>query len=124
MLGLEEVDALERQLRAAIVALNKKGTVIEPTAVDDGMLHGLLTLKGEFIQIGAKLATHPRLCAEVVIPMRDGDSVLRVLEMAIAVGDFDDECETFEEGDRIRIAYDSVCARYEELGVRGKSLRL
>src|ERR1700733_14850983 len=40
MLGLGEVDALERQLRAAIVALNKKGllnvTLIE--AIDEAVL--------------------------------------------------------------------------------------
>jgi hypothetical protein len=59
--------------------------VVEPIAVEESVLHLLVTLKSETGEGGRiKLSKQAVVCGEVQIPIEDGDSVLMLLAMAIS----------------------------------------
>jgi hypothetical protein len=89
-----------------------RNCVIEPIAVEDSVLHALVTLKSQTGEGGRiKLSRQPVVCGEVQIPIEDGDSVLMVLTMAIAEGDFGQDCVWFPEEDLMRVAYEDLHGR-------------
>jgi hypothetical protein len=58
----------------------KRTYVVEPVAVDDHVLHVMVTLKSEtLLDSQLKLRTEPVMCGEVEIPLADEDSVTTVL---------------------------------------------
>jgi hypothetical protein len=66
---------------------------IETVAVSDGTLHVLVTMKREE---GAFPREGNRTCGSVEIPLRDGDSIALLLDMAIVASDFcEDDIEPF-----------------------------
>jgi hypothetical protein len=92
--------------------------LVEPIAVEDAILHVLVTLMSETAEGGRiKLSRQPVVCGEVQIPIEDGDSVLGLLVMAIAEADFGTDCVWFPEGDLMRIAYEDLHGRqaYSEM---------
>ena len=97
--------------------------VVEPTAVEEGVLHLLVTLKSETGEGGRiKLSNQSVVCGEVQIPLEDGDSVLTVLAMAIAEADFGQDCVWFPEDDLMHVAYEELHGRqaYSEMRRIGK----
>ena len=92
--------------------------VVEPTAVEDNVLHGLVTLKSQTTEDGRiRLSKQPVFCGEVQIPIEDEDSVRDVLAMAIAEADFGPDCMRFAENDLMRLAYEDLHGRqaYSEM---------
>jgi hypothetical protein len=92
--------------------------VVEPIAVEDSVLHVLVTLKSQTGEGGRiKLSKQPVVCGEVQIPLEDGDSVLMVMAMAVAEADFGQDCVWFPESDLMRVAYEDLHGRqaYSEM---------
>ena len=85
--------------------------VIEPIALEDNILHALVTMKSETGKGGIKYSNRSIVCGEVQIPIEDGDSTLAVLEMAIAEADFGADCLRFAEDNLMRAAYENLHSR-------------
>jgi hypothetical protein len=87
---------------------------IEPIAVRDGMLHVLVTMRKEE---GAFRHERNRSCGSAEIPIREGDTVDLLLDMAIVASDFgEDDIEPFPNtaGDeRLANAYREIQARLD-----------
>ena len=90
--------------------------VIETTAVENGVLHAMVTLKSE-ITDDIKKIKQPQHCGEVEIPFRDGDSIQSVLDMILVDADFKEESRFLtlvDRTDRMSIAYAALQERLEK----------
>jgi len=62
--------------------------VVEPVAVDDNVLHAVVTLKSVTGERGRlKIKRQPVICGEVDVIFKEEDSLSDVLAMAVAVSD-------------------------------------
>ncbi|WP_170991562.1 hypothetical protein [Bradyrhizobium elkanii] len=99
---------------------NHRFYAIEPTVVEDAVIHVLISLKYEMW--GLEKLKRDEYLGAVAIPVCDGDTKEGVFDTAIAVADFGERSEKIDTGgddyDRIRRAY----AKYLE-GSKAKSAR-
>jgi hypothetical protein len=86
------------------VYATERNYVIEPVAVQDNVLHALVTLKSVTGERGRlKIKKHPVICGEVIF--KEDDSVSDVLAMAVAISDNQLDLRFLRRGDPIRRAY-------------------
>jgi hypothetical protein len=103
----------------------QRSYMVEPIAVDDGVLYAMVTLKREIILDGyVPVRTEPVMCGEVEIPLEDDGSVTTVVVMAVADGDLREDCMNFREDDPVRIAFEELSARQADLEMRRIGIKM
>jgi hypothetical protein len=92
----------------------ERNYVVEPVAVQDNVLHALLTLKSITGERGRlKIKRQPVICGEVEVIFKEDDSVSDVLAMAVAISDNQLDLRFLRPGDPIRRAYNAEKRREE-----------
>lgn len=66
--------------------IHRRRYAIEPTVVDDQILHALLSIK--FTKQRDEKVGRAQYCGEVTIPFKNGDTQESIFEMAVASADF------------------------------------
>ena len=84
---------------------------------EDGVVHLTVTAKNmeSTVHRGMRHGLTPIFLGEVSFPLLDGDSMVSVIEMAVAWVALRDECLSLDVGHRMRKAYEDVKSRRDEL---------
>ena len=96
---------------------------VEPIAVADGMLHALVTFKGQMIG-DRPWAKRSLVNREIQVPIEDGDSATLVLTMAVAGIHIENYPEKWSSNEDIHGAYLLLHGRHEELSEEPQQPRM